>query len=78
MKLLRDSLKAQLAIDAAMKRELCGLHGCADEDDLPDAIQDMDLGTPSRRTVARRRPSVRRLPPAGGRAAAPPPRPPFF
>ena len=65
-KVLRDALNAQLAFDAAIKRELCGLYGCADVHDLPDAIKDMDLGIPWR-TVARRR----RLSPAARCAASP-------
>lgn len=44
-------LKALLAVNDSMQEALCRLHGCEEEDDLPDAIQDLDLGQPDLQSV---------------------------
>jgi len=37
-------MKALMALSEEMTERLCKLHGCEDEDDLPDAIQEIDFG----------------------------------
>jgi hypothetical protein len=37
-------MKAMMAIDDAMKAALVKIHGVEEEDELPDAIQDIDFG----------------------------------
>mmetsp|Transcript_5275 Transcript_5275/g.15548 ORF Transcript_5275/g.15548 Transcript_5275/m.15548 type:complete len:104 (-) Transcript_5275:68-379(-) len=37
-------MKQLMEIDDTMKNALCALHGCADEDGLPDEIQEIDFG----------------------------------